>query len=119
MAGGNGSGSLRISAGDNRSRPRLKCVPYLARGGGHANRRSKDTVPRRDALRTATVNPARFLKQPNSFGQIAPGQRADMLLVDGNPLEDLRALQRLHGIVLRGKWIDAGQLANSVAALVN
>jgi hypothetical protein len=62
------------------------------------------------ALQTATVNPATFLNRPNEFGQIAPGQRADMLLVSGNPLEDLAALRNLHGVMIRGRWLGASEL---------
>jgi len=70
-----------------------------------------------DALRTATANPATSLRQPLNFGQIVVGQRADLLLVDGNPLQDLTALGRLRGVVLRGQWIDASRLTKSATAL--
>jgi imidazolonepropionase-like amidohydrolase len=38
------------------------------------------------------------------------GKRADLLLVRGNPLEDLRALRNVEGVVLRGRWLSRDQL---------
>ena len=40
-----------------------------------------------DAIRTATVNPSRFLGMDKEFGTIAVGKRADLLLIERNPLE--------------------------------
>jgi hypothetical protein len=45
------------------------------------------------------------------FGRIAPGQRADLLLVDGDPLADLAALTRIRGVMARGVWRTAEDLA--------
>ena len=60
------------------------------------------------ALRAATVDAARFLDMGSEFGQIAPGLRADLLLVSGNPLEDLSVLARPDGVMVRGIWISEG-----------
>ncbi|MCK5438853.1 MAG: amidohydrolase family protein, partial [Gemmatimonadetes bacterium] len=57
-----------------------------------------------EALRIATVGAAEFLGATNEFGTIAVGRRADLLLVDGNPLDDVGALRTLSGVVLRGEW---------------
>jgi imidazolonepropionase-like amidohydrolase len=58
-----------------------------------------------EALRTATTNVARFLGQPNEFGVIKAGARADLLLLDANPLSDISATRRIGGVVLRGRWL--------------
>jgi imidazolonepropionase-like amidohydrolase len=42
-----------------------------------------------DALRTATANPARFLDRSGEFGTVAIGRRADLLLLDANPLDNV------------------------------
>src|SRR5205823_28737 len=42
------------------------------------------------ALRAATLGPAEFLGHSNDLGQIAPGYAADMVLLRGNPLDDIR-----------------------------
>ena len=59
-----------------------------------------------EALRTATVNVARFLGQPNEYGAIAPGRRADLVLVDANPLLAIESTSRIAGVMLRGRWLD-------------
>jgi imidazolonepropionase-like amidohydrolase len=57
-----------------------------------------------EVLRIATVDAAEFLGDSNEFGTIAVGRRADLLLVDSDPLDDVAALQGLRGVVLRGAW---------------
>jgi len=44
-------------------------------------------------LQSATVNPAKMLRQENRLGQIKEGFAADLLVLDGNPLEDLGVLE--------------------------
>ena len=55
-----------------------------------------------DALRAATSAPAAFLDPDTRFGQIAVGHRADLLLVRGNPTEDVAALAEIDGVWLTG-----------------
>ncbi len=59
------------------------------------------------ALRTATVDPAKLLRQDGEFGTIAVGRRADMLLTRENPLEDVRRLRGVVGVMANGRWISA------------
>ena len=67
------------------------------------------------AIRSATLDAARFLadgKEPD-FGVVAEGKRADLLLVDGDPTQDLDALARIRavikgGVVLERRAIGAG-----------
>jgi imidazolonepropionase-like amidohydrolase len=47
------------------------------------------------ALRAATYNAARSATVDGEIGSIQPGRRADLLIVPGNPLEDLRALDNV------------------------
>ncbi len=56
-----------------------------------------------EALRAATSAPADFLDEKKSFGRIAKGQRADLLLVQGNPLEDLSATQNIAEVFQAGR----------------
>ena len=53
-----------------------------------------------DALRTATLNPARFLGLSGTFGTVAEEKVADLVLLDGNPLDDITNTQRIHGVVV-------------------
>jgi imidazolonepropionase-like amidohydrolase len=49
-------------------------------------------MSRADAIRAATINAARIIGQDHRLGSLEPGKLADLLVVEGNPLEDLREL---------------------------
>src|SRR6187455_1730897 len=70
-----------------------------------------------EVLKTATVIPAAFLGKTGEFGTIAVGQRADLLLVDRDPLEDLGALDQPVGVMVRGRWLSRDRLQEMLAAL--
>ena len=57
----------------------------------------------REALASATTVAARLLDMESQIGRIAPGYSADIIAVDGNPLEDARALQNVNWVMVRGK----------------
>lgn len=63
-----------------------------------------------EALKTATVNAATFLRQSGEFGVIQKGARADLVMLDGDPLRDITATTRISGVMLRGRWHDRVQL---------
>jgi hypothetical protein len=63
-----------------------------------------------EVMRSATVVPAAFLGKTREFGTIAMGQRADLLLVAGNPLEDLQTLKQPMGVMVRGRWLPREKL---------
>jgi sugar phosphate isomerase/epimerase len=72
-----------------------------------------------EALAAATRDAAELLNQSRELGKIAPGMRADLVLLEGDPLRDLQNLQRRAGIVLRGAWLPESDLrarAEAVAA---
>jgi hypothetical protein len=70
-----------------------------------------------EAMRAATVVPAAFLGKDQEFGTLQIGKRADLLLVDGNPLEDLTRLKQPVGVMTRGKWFTREQLEQMLAGL--
>ena len=59
-------------------------------------------------LRSATAEPARFLNERR--GTIAPGMRADLLLLDQDPLTDIRHTRAIRGVMLNGHWLDRAAL---------
>ena len=58
-----------------------------------------------EALYAATVQAARFLNLEDQVGQIAPGMQADLLLLDANPLEDIRHTRKINRVMLGGEWV--------------
>lgn len=62
------------------------------------------------ALLTATVSPQHFLGFEDA-GRIAPGMRADLVLLDGDPLADIKALHQQSGVVVAGRWLPKDELA--------
>lgn len=58
-----------------------------------------------EALAAATREAARFLGQEDEFGTVAPGRRADLVLLAANPLDDPAHLERRIGVMVRGRWL--------------
>lgn len=58
-----------------------------------------------EALQTGTLNAARFLEREDQFGTIREGLEADLVLLDSNPLMDIENSRRIHGVMLRGRWL--------------
>ena len=60
-------------------------------------------------LTSGTRNVARYaaedLKLDGAFGTVAVGNRADLVLLDANPLTDIRNLTRRSGVMVRGRWV--------------
>lgn len=59
-----------------------------------------------DALRAATLNPARFLEATDSLGTIAPRKIADLVLLDADPLVDIRNTTRINAVIANGRLYD-------------
>ena len=62
-------------------------------------------VPPARALRMATADAAQVLEPGADFGTIVPGQRADLLLVEGDPLADIAATERIAGVWQDGRAV--------------
>ena len=56
-----------------------------------------------DALRAATVNAADLLGLSDDIGTLAPGKRADIIAVNGNPLNDVTVLKQIRFVMAKGK----------------
>lgn len=69
-----------------------------------------------EALSAATRRSAEFLGK-SDFGTIAVGKRADLVLVDGNPLADVREADRITGVMVRGRWLGKPELAALLATV--
>jgi hypothetical protein len=58
-----------------------------------------------EALRTGTVNVARFLEIGDSAGTVEEGNSADLILLAGNPLENIGNVEHIEGVFIRGEWL--------------
>ena len=56
------------------------------------------------ALETATRTPAEFLGEADDWGTVAVGKRADLVLLQANPLQNIANTQQIAGVMLRGDW---------------
>jgi imidazolonepropionase-like amidohydrolase len=59
-----------------------------------------------DTLRAATLDTAQFLGLQNSLGSVETGKVADLVLLDANPLEDIRNTRTISGVCLQGRWFN-------------
>ena len=57
-----------------------------------------------------------FLGATDSLGTVEKGKRADLDLLDANPLTDIRNTQKLNAVVLNGRYYDRAALDNLLAA---
>jgi imidazolonepropionase-like amidohydrolase len=67
-----------------------------------------------EALQTGTVNAAKVVERmtgEGDFGTIEVGNRADLILVRGNPLEDISVISEPLGVMASGRWFSALQLS--------
>lgn len=66
-------------------------------------------------LESGTRNVGRYaresLRQPGDFGTVAVGQVADLVLLDADPIADLENLTRRSGVMVRGRWVSAAEIA--------
>ena len=65
-----------------------------------------------EALHAATVQPAIFFGIEDEMGTIEPGKRADLVLLDANPLEDIANTRRISGVVSKGIFYSPGDFQN-------
>lgn len=69
------------------------------------------------AIKTATVNAARVIHDmigEGDFGTVAVGKKADMILVNGNPLREIDCLKKTEGVMASGKWYDSTALKKMI-----
>jgi len=83
-------------------------VPYAEHGFAYCREMEllhEAGLSNMEILQAATTENARFLRIDERLGSIEPGKIADIVVVAGNPLEDIRAMRNVTRVMLNGAWV--------------
>lgn len=82
---------------------------------------SQAGMTNRQILESGTVTVGRYVREhlglDDAFGTVAPGQRADLVLLGSNPLDDLDNLTDRVGVMVRGRWVSRAEIDAGLEAL--
>jgi imidazolonepropionase-like amidohydrolase len=70
-----------------------------------------------EILVTGTKNVGEYFSRKDNFGTIEVGQRADLILVDNNPLEDISNLKKHSGVMVAGRWLSRSFIDEKLASI--
>jgi hypothetical protein len=70
-------------------------------------------------LKAATIDAARFMEIDRDTGTVELGKAANLILIDGDPRENLQALWHLDGVMVAGKWLSHTAIQQKLNALAN
>ena len=68
-------------------------------------------------LHSGTLAVARFLGLEAGSGTIEPGKRADLILLEANPLADITNVERQAGVVVNGQWLPESEIQQRLAQI--
>jgi imidazolonepropionase-like amidohydrolase len=63
-----------------------------------------------EILKSGTVNVGHYFASDDSFGTIESGKRADLVLLNDNPLTDIQNVSKIEGVMARGRWFSRQEL---------
>lgn len=72
-----------------------------------------------EALKTSIINGPKFFNKEKFYGSIKKGKISDLLILEANPLEDIKNIQNINGVVLRGKAFDKNELNKMLESVKN
>ena len=67
-------------------------------------------IPHYEVLRTATLYPAQYYSLQDRYGSVEEGKIADLILLSGNPVEDIRHTRSIEGVFFEGIYLDKKKL---------
>jgi imidazolonepropionase-like amidohydrolase len=67
-----------------------------------------------EAIQAATITPARVMKLENEVGTIEVGKRADLIVLEANPLENISNIRKVKLVMSQGRIFDCAKLWQSV-----
>lgn len=68
-------------------------------------------------IQSGTINPALYFEMEDTFGEIKVGLDADMVLLNSNPLENVKALQEISGVMVQGTWLSRTAIDEKLAKI--
>jgi Amidohydrolase family len=68
-------------------------------------------------IHSGTKNVGEYFKGKDNFGTIEVGKRADLILVESNPLKDVAAIARRAGVMVRGQWLPESEIRRRLDAI--
>ncbi len=68
-------------------------------------------------IHSGTKNVGEYFKSKDNFGTIEAGKRADLILVEGNPLKDVANIARRAGVMTRGRWLPESEIRQRLDAI--
>ena len=93
-------------------------VPFVFKGSSlheELEELVKAGLPISPVLKAATLDAAEFLGRTSDFGTVEAGKMADLILLEANPLTDVRNTQRIYGVLLQGRHFDRSALDQLLA----
>jgi imidazolonepropionase-like amidohydrolase len=97
-------GGVRVVVGSH------SMVPYAAKGWAYQREMElmvESGMSTAETIVAATMENARFFRIADRLGSIEKNKLADLILVKENPLNDIRAMRKIHRVMLNGAWISA------------
>lgn len=86
-------------------------VPHAQRGWAYQREMEllvESGMSPSEVIVAATWQNARFFRVQDRLGSIEPGKQADLLLVEGNPTQNIQDLRRIRRVMLNGVWVETG-----------
>jgi len=68
-------------------------------------------------LESGTRNVGEYFANSDNFGQVKEGMRADLILIDANPLSDITNIRKISGVMTRGRWLDRKMIDQRLARI--
>lgn len=63
-------------------------------------------IPTMNVIQASTLWPAQVMGVDKDYGSVEPGKAADVLIIDGNPLQDIKAMRNIRTVIMDGKIMD-------------
>ncbi len=84
-------------------------VPYAKKGWSYQHEMellSNTGMDNMKIIKASTIENARFLKIDHRLGSIEVGKQADLILIEGDPITDIKDMYNIRKVMLNGKWVE-------------